>query len=106
MTYNNAMKKLLALSMVLVGCGAPDPTPTEQCSDLIDAMCAKQRICTSYPYSQCVPEVRAVLPCGNAVGVGSLYDKCIGDLEGKVCAELFPDGTFVLPNDCTAVIKF
>lgn len=105
MTYNNDMKQLLILSMVLMGCGAPEPTPAERCTDFIETACAKQRICTSASYAQCVKDTSALIACGNAVGVGALYDKCIGDLEGKTCAELFPGGTFVLPTDCVAVIK-
>ena len=106
MTYNSAMKRALILVMVLFGCGSPPPTPAEQCTDFVDAVCAKQRICTSASYAQCVKDTSSILACGNAVGVGALYDKCIGDMENKTCAELFPGGALVLPGDCMAVIKF
>lgn len=100
------MKRTVILMALLCGCGAPPPTPVEQCNDFLEAVCTKQRICTSAPYSECLPALQATIPCGNAAGVGNLYEKCIGDLENKVCAELFPDGAFALPNDCKAVIKF
>lgn len=100
------MKRLLFIfGLLIIGCGAPAPTPAEQCDDFIEAVCVKQRICTTASYAQCVTDVSSVIPCGNAVGVGALYDRCISDLDNKTCAELFPAGVLALPTDCKGVIK-
>lgn len=98
-----------ALVLALAGCGA-DESAVEKCDDLVNVVCDRGVQCLGGTQSECVQQVRQVLPCGSAKTVSASYDRCIDQLNADSCSVLFPPDpqtgqpSLTLPADCMSVI--
>ena len=94
---------------VLCGCGS-DPSPVEQCDDLVDVLCDRGVQCLGGSHAECVQAIQGELACGGARQVSASYDRCIDQLQGASCGLLFPVDSQTgapdlrLPADCMGVI--
>ncbi len=97
------------MTLVLAACGT-DPSPVEQCDDLVDVLCDRGVQCLGGTHRECVQAVRSELPCGSAESVSASYGRCMDQLESTSCGVLFPtnpqsgDVELRLPADCMQVI--
>ena len=106
----------LVFATLATSCG---PSAEEQCTDLIETVCKRVRVCTEEATdeklpasfeSECVKEVeKSAGVCSKATDVSSSYDDCVDDLESIDCEDFLTgsgeDITIGFPSTCKGVIK-
>jgi hypothetical protein len=97
------------LTCFMAACAA-EPSPVEQCDDLVDVLCDRGVQCLGGSHRECVQAVQTELACGAAKAVSASYDRCVDQLQSNSCTALFPvnpqtgEPLLRLPADCMQVI--
>jgi hypothetical protein len=107
------MSRSLVLFSLLAACGGSEPSPVEQCDDLVDLICDRAVQCVAGAggmHTTCVQELQQVISCGSVKAVSATYDRCMDQLAAYSCPVLFPidpqtgDPMLELPADCMGVV--
>ena len=99
--------------MMLIACGADEPSPVEKCDDFLSEVCDRGVECLGggVTHAACIQELQAVVPCGSARDVTASYDRCMDQIRSFSCGVLFPTDPetgqpgLELPADCSGVIR-
>jgi hypothetical protein len=102
----------VVLSVGVLGCGGGDPSPREQCEDLLDVICGRAVKCilgTAGREGECVDALQRVAGCERVRQESRSYDRCVDRVEAQLCADLFQNSTAAkitvfLPAECSDVV--
>jgi hypothetical protein len=102
----------VVLSVGLSGCGGGDPSPREQCEDLLDVICGRAVKCilgAGGREDACFDALKRVAGCERIQQESRSYDRCVDRVESQLCADLFQNSTpakitVFLPAECGDVV--
>jgi hypothetical protein len=99
----------VALALAVSACG--DPSPSEQCEDLLQVACERAVECLSgaTTVTQCVSDISRFTNCQRVTEHFSTYEPCHDQLEDATCSALVRRDaqmsyTILLPAVCGDVI--
>jgi hypothetical protein len=111
----DAVKRIVMLCLLgCIGCGDDDGMAVQKCDDLFDDVCDRGVECVPQQtgtHASCVQQLQQILACESARTVSMTYDRCIQQVKGAGCQDLFPTApqtgraALSLPADCTGVIQ-
>ena len=84
------------------GCDAPaiaDPAPAQKaCDDFEIALCMRNEECQPGTRDACLEQVKGIVACEKAIGVGLSFEQCMSDVAKISCTAM------TAPDSCKGVI--
>src|SRR5262249_4744671 len=98
-----------AAALLLSACGGSE-TPSELCSDFVDAYCAKAASCElsserSSTEKDCHFYFEVNAPCDELTTLRSSVDPCLHDVASTNCADSMPGYWPAIPHSCAGIVN-